>query len=245
MQQQEALQKKITEIEDQGRLLSNHDPTTADYLVLVARVHCADPPFHFFYSAIFTMFRCRSCTQVARETAIYGILSSIDNGKGGEFKQLINQLHKRLPARSRSEPKVTVETSGHLGNLLKTLASAEIEQLTEKAATGALVVVSKFLAGTVTIVFENDTELQKKMNRAVYGYRATAGFHLFEKGSLLVPVPAGTPSRVVKRPSTPNPAQPPGPNDQRDDQLEREDAPQLAERNDQSDREDQLDPWAC
>ena len=77
---------------------------------------------------------------------------------------------------------------------------------TKKAATDALVVVSKFLAGTVTIVRENGTELQEKMNRAVCGYRATAGFHLFEKGSLLVPVPAGTPSRMVKRPSSPTPS---------------------------------------
>ena len=198
MQQQEALQKKITEIEDQGRLLSNHDPTTADYLVLVARVHCADPPFHFFYSAIFTMFRCRSCTQVARETAIYGILSSIDNGKGGEFKQLINQLHKRLPARSRSEPKVTVETSGHLGNLLKTLASAEIEQLTEKAATGALIEIGKFVVGTVQVVRTYGADLQKKRNVKAYDYRATAGFHLFHSGNLLHPVAGSMPSRMVE-----------------------------------------------
>ena len=192
------------------------------------------------------MFRYNSSTQAALETKIAAISSNIDTDKGGELKKVIGLLQQRAPPRNDPALPLPVQAPSYFGVLLFSLASADMAQLTtKKAATGALVVVSKFLAGTVTIVFENDTELQKKMNRAVYGYRATAGFHLFEKGSLLVPVPAGTPSRVVKRPSSPNPAQPPSPNDQRDDQLEREDAPQLAERNDQSDREDQLDPWAC
>ena len=179
-------------------MLSKYDPTSADYLMLVVRVHCVDPPFRVFYSAILTMFRCRGRTQAALETAVHGIFSSIDQGKGGEFKQLINQLHERLPARSRSEPKVPVETSDHFDKLLTTLPSAKIEQLTEKDATGALVEIDKFVAGTVQVVRTYGAEFWKKRNIKAYDYRATAGFRLFHSGNLLLKVADSTPSRMVK-----------------------------------------------
>ena len=70
------------------------------------------------------MFRCRGRPQLALETGIHGIFASIDKDKGLEFKQLITQLHGRLPAGSKSEPKVPVETPGHFGKLLNTLTSA-------------------------------------------------------------------------------------------------------------------------
>ena len=74
----------------------------------------------------------------------------------------MGQLHKRGPPRLFPAPQMPVQTFGHFfDDLLSALASADIEQVTKKAATGVLVVVGKFLAGTVKIVRKNGADPQK------------------------------------------------------------------------------------
>ena len=195
MEKEQALAAQFRSIEDEAIALQHHDPTTPEYLVQVARVHCVDPAFRVFYSAIFTMFHCRGRSQAALETAIHGIFTIVDQDKRTEFRSFITQLHGRLPPRSKPEPKVPVETYAHFGKLLNTLASAKVEQ---NDATGALIEIDEFVVGTVQVVRTHGAELQKKRNFQVYDYRATAGFHLFHSGKLLVEVPDSTPSRMVK-----------------------------------------------
>ena len=59
--------------------------------------------------------------------------------------------------------------------------------------------IEEFVLGAVTVVRKHGAELQKKNNSKAHDYRATAAFHLFNTGKLLVELPDDSSpcSRVV------------------------------------------------
>ena len=143
------------------------------------------------------MFRCHGRPQVALEQKIAGIISDVDQDKRTEFRSLISQLHSRLPPRQKPEAKVKVpdETSVDFNKLLENLASAKIVaniQATD-VLTDVIFKIEEFVLRAVTVVRKHGAELQKKNTSKAYDYRATAAFHLFHTGKLLVELPDDAP----------------------------------------------------
>ena len=131
---------------------------------------------------------------------VAGIISDVDTAKRTEFRAFIKQLYGRGPPRPKSEAKVLDVTSANFGNLLGNLASANIAaKIQQNDATDVLFEIEEFVLGAVTVVRKHGAGLQKKNNFQAYDYRATAAFHLFHTGKLLVELPDSTPcSRMVK-----------------------------------------------
>ena len=151
MEKEQALAAQILPIEDQAIALQTHDPTTSEYLVQVVRVHCVDPAFRVFYSAVFTMFRCRGRPQAALEAGIHGIFASVDKDKRTEFLSLITQLHGRVPPRPKPVVQVFDGTSTSFDKLLGNLASADIAaKVPKEDAPRVLPEIEAFVLGAVT-----------------------------------------------------------------------------------------------
>ena len=93
-------------IRDRANELFKHDPEPADYWSNMVRLHCANPAFSAFYSAILTMFRCHGRPQAALEHKIHGIFSVVDKAKKEEFSGFLTKLYGRVPPRPKSEAKV-------------------------------------------------------------------------------------------------------------------------------------------
>ena len=146
------------------------------------------------------MFRCHGRAQVALDHKIASIISDIDKPKQTEFRAFIKQLYGRVPPPPKSEAKVPDETSANFDELLDKLASAAT--VANIQATDVLKEVmfeiEEFVLGAVTAVRKHGAELQKKNNSKAHDYRATAAFHLFNTGKLLVELPGDSPcSRMV------------------------------------------------
>ena len=74
---------------DRANGLLKHEPELPAYLTDVVRLHCANPSFCAFCSAILTMFPCHGRPQVALEHKIAGIIPDVDTAKRTEFRAFI------------------------------------------------------------------------------------------------------------------------------------------------------------
>ena len=188
MEKEQALSDTLRSIRDRANELRQHDPEPAAYLTNVARLHCANPAFSAFYSAILlTMFRCHGRPQVALEHKIHGIFASVDQDKRTEFRSLITQLHSRVPPRPKPVVQLLNGTSASFEKFLDNLASADITaKVPKEDAPHVLPEIEAFVLGAVTVLRQHAATLQKKMNTQAYDFRATPACHLLTTGALLV-----------------------------------------------------------
>ena len=152
-----------------------------------------------FCGAILTMFRCHGRAQKSLEHTIASLISGIDREKQKEFRAFIKKLHERMPPTPKQQAKVPFDKSVvNFDKVLELLASADVVA-NVKATIEDLFVIEEFVGGAATVVRAHGAELQKKNNFKAYDYRATAAFHLFNAGKLLVALPdsSGFSSRMV------------------------------------------------
>ena len=90
MEKEQKMPGTLLSIRDRANELLKHDLEPPAYLIDVVRLHCANPAFGAFCTAILTMFPCHGRPQVVLEQhKISGIILDVDKAERTEFRAFI------------------------------------------------------------------------------------------------------------------------------------------------------------